>query len=290
MAGTKSCAVLVTSSMCRWAVAGALGGAVLLAAASGRAQPLDSRVHCKPNSSGPPDMMIQICNETINLGHEVGASLAGAYIARGRAYYSKSEFDRAIADFSEALKNDPGNVLALRHRGLAHFALQNYDRAIADDTDAIWRARDNIQLLQDRAKAYEKMGRYDLAIADYSEAIKLKPRSPGIFLDRCYARIISNRELPLALDDCNEALRFLPRDPTARERRGLVQLRLGHIDLAMMDFDAVLAVNSGRATALYGRGVAKLRKFDRAGSAADINAARLIRPDIVDEFIRAGIQ
>ena len=180
--------------------------------------------------------------------------------------------------------------MALRYRGLAHFAKQDYDRAIADYTDAIWRAREDVSLLQYRAKAYEKKAQYDRAIADYSEAIKLKPRSPAIFLDRCYARMISNRELTLALDDCNEALRFTPRDPGVRELRGLVHLRLDHVGLAMTDFDAVLAANSGRAVALYGRGVAKLRKFDRAGGNADISAARLIRPDIVDEFIRFGVK
>ena len=41
---------------------------------------------------------------------------------------------------------------------------------------------------------------------------------------------------------------------------------------------------------LYGRGLAKLKQDDVAGGNADIAAAKAIRPDIVAEFVRYGVQ
>ena len=44
------------------------------------------------------------------------------------------------------------------------------------------------------------------------------------------------------------------------------------------------------AGALYGRGLAKQKKGDRAGADADFAAAKTIRPDIADEFAKFGIE
>ena len=262
----------------------------IFSAARAAADSTQSRVLCKLSSGGPPDLMIQACNELIESGRVVSSSLAGAYISRGRAFRAKGEYDRAIADFSQALNNDPGNVLALHMRGLGLFDKGDNDRAIADYTEAIWRAPRDATLYDDRARAYERKTQYERAIADYSEVIRIVPRPAAALKDRCYARAISNRELPQALDDCNEALRLIPRDLAALDRRALTYLRLGYYDKAIADYDLVLKFTSANAASLYGRGVAKKKKGDEANGEADITAARLIRPDVVEELIRFGVK
>ena len=49
------------------------------------------------------------------------------------------------------------------------------------------------------------------------------------------------------------------------------------------------ASNSGPPTALYGRGLAKLRKGDTAGAKTDLEAARAILPQIDQLFARFGL-
>jgi tetratricopeptide (TPR) repeat protein len=271
-------------------IAGWVMAAALLAAASAQADSTQSRIQCKISSGGPPDLVIQVCNNVIQFGHEASSRFAEAYVVRGRAFHAKGEYEQAIADYSEALKNEPGNVLAMQGRGDACFAKKDYDRAIADYSAAIWLTPNNFRLYQDRAQAYEMKAQYDRAIADYSEVIRMQPRLAATYIDRCHVRLISNRELPQALADCNEALRLVPSDIAARDYRGLAHLRLGHYDKAIVDYDAVLKASSIRATALYGRGVAKRKQGDNVGSQEDMTAARLIRPDIVDEFIRLGVK
>jgi hypothetical protein len=63
----------------------------------------------------------------------------------------------------------------------------------------------------------------------------------------------------------------------------------GPDDKAIADYDAALRLDPKRATALYGRGTAKLKKGD-AGGADDIAAARAIRPGIGSMFDQSGVQ
>ena len=44
------------------------------------------------------------------------------------------------------------------------------------------------------------------------------------------------------------------------------------------------------ADALYGRGLAQRRMGDAAGAAADIGAAKEIKPNISEDFVRYGVQ
>ena len=49
----------------------------------------------------------------------------------------KHDFDRAIADFTEAIRLDPNPDLAYQWRGDAYSDKGEYDKAIADYTESI---------------------------------------------------------------------------------------------------------------------------------------------------------
>ena len=55
------------------------------------------------------------------------------------------------------------------------------------------------------------------------------------------------------------------------------------------DYDAAIELDGKRATALYGRGTAKLKKGDASG-ADDIAAAKKIKPDIASVFDQSGVK
>jgi hypothetical protein len=61
------------------------------------------------------------------------------------------------------------------------------------------------------------------------------------------------------------------------------------VDKAIADYDAALQLDAKRATALYGRGLAKAKKGDASGE-ADIAAAKAIKPDIAKVFDHAGVK
>jgi membrane associated rhomboid family serine protease len=132
-------------------------------------------------------------------------------------------------------------------------------------------------------------GDNDHAIADYSEAIRLHPKKAEYLNNRCWARAIAGRELPLAVADCTEALRIARNDANIMDSRGFTYLRLSQLNDAVADYDEALKLNPKQAGSLYGRGLAKLTKGDRAGGEADIAAAKAIQADIAEEFARYGV-
>src|SRR6266702_2102574 len=85
------------------------------------------------------DERIAACSAVIAEGRENGRGLAVAYCNRGHALTEKKELDldRAIADFSEAIRIDPSYATAYDNRASAWHAKKNYQRAVADYTRAI---------------------------------------------------------------------------------------------------------------------------------------------------------
>ncbi len=57
---------------------------------------------------------------------------ATAHNNRGVVYIKRKEYDKAMADFSAAIRIDPGFSLAYENRALAHIKRKEYDKAIAD--------------------------------------------------------------------------------------------------------------------------------------------------------------
>ena len=73
------------------------------------------------------------------------------------------------------------------------------------------------------------------------------------------------------------------------ENRGLILLRMGRLDEAIGQFDGALKAQPKAAWALYGRGVAKLKKGAKADGEADMAAAVAMRPGVAAEAKRLGL-
>src|SRR5580698_5098645 len=61
---------------------------------------------CTAKLDIPDDQKIQECSDAIKSGGLAGKDLADAFSNRGRAYYGKSDLDRALADYDQALAID----------------------------------------------------------------------------------------------------------------------------------------------------------------------------------------
>ena len=83
---------------------------------------------------------------------------------------------------------------------------------------------------------------------------------------RCKVRGVLGQDLPAALKDCNTAISRSGKQVNAGVlvNRALVRYRLGDYDKAMADYDAALKLQPKSAWALYGRGLVKLKKNQRA--------------------------
>jgi tetratricopeptide (TPR) repeat protein len=84
-----------------------------------------------------PDYPIQGCTAVIQAGRQILDRLAFAHNNRGVAYRLKAEYDKAIADFDEAIKLRPDYPNAFNNRGVAYRNKGDLDHAMADYDQSI---------------------------------------------------------------------------------------------------------------------------------------------------------
>ena len=131
-----------------------------------------------------PDIRIAACTRNIQSGRFTGRNLAVAFTNRGLAYKRKGQWDRAIADFSEAIRLKPDFATAFNNRGNIYYGKGQFDRAIKDYDKAIHLKPDLAEAFGNRGNVYRKQGHFDRAIKEYDKAIHLKPEDGQILADR----------------------------------------------------------------------------------------------------------
>ncbi|MBM4093260.1 MAG: tetratricopeptide repeat protein, partial [Planctomycetes bacterium] len=137
---------------------------------------------------------------------------AWAYANRGDAWRKKSEYDKALADCTEAVLLDPQFAWAYNIRGLIHAEKGDLDRAIADHTESIRLDPTYAWAYACRGDAWRRRGDLEEAIADYTESVRLDPQYAWAFKSRGMARA-QNKDRDAATRDFHEALRLAPQDP-----------------------------------------------------------------------------
>jgi tetratricopeptide (TPR) repeat protein len=276
------------------------------------------------------DNIIEACTAVLAALNATPSERVDAFIGRGHAYRSIDP-RRALEDFESALAIHPTNEFAFTGRAGVYLEKRDFDRAIADYTQAIHLTDGKVApFFELRARGYVRKGAYDLAIADYDEAIRLQPSwslgssayegrgalymdmgdyrraiadfdqaielnlehpkfASGALSSRCMVRAIM-RQFQRAIANCNEALRLSADGFEESAKRGFLHLKMGDYAAAIADYDRALARDPKHADALFGRGIARLRTGDRTGSDADVAMAQVIDAKIADRFARYGVR
>ena len=109
---------------------------------------------------------------------------AGPYNDRGNVYDEKGDRTRALADYAEAIRLNPNDPLPFNNRGMVYAAQNDYDHAIADFNEAIRVDPKEKMAFFNRGLFYAEQKDRDHAIADFSEVIKLDPKMNSAFYNR----------------------------------------------------------------------------------------------------------
>jgi tetratricopeptide (TPR) repeat protein len=200
------------------------------------------------------DASIRACTAVIESQPESLVRRALAHLNRANGYQFKGDNDKAIADYDQSIRLNPGDARAFYSRG----------------------------------NAYSGKGQHDRAIGDFSQALTLNPDYASALNSRCYEFAIVG-DTARALPDCNTSLRLRPGDAPTLDSRAFTYLKMRQWDNAIADYDAALRITPTQASSLFGRGVAKLRKGDTAGGNRDLAAAKASQADIAAEMAALGI-
>ena len=146
---------------------------------------------------GQADARIAACTRAIMSGQLSSRTLSVTYNSRGNAWGINGQYDKAIADFDEAIRLNPQDALIYVNRGHARY----------------------------------RKGDNDVAIADYGEAIRLNPLNASYYLQRGYTQFWLGR-FDASWPDLTESLRLNANQPYAIIWRYLAQSRSGKPELA----------------------------------------------------------
>ena len=176
---------------------------------------------------------------------------AQADYSRGFAYGREGDYDKAIADYSEAIRLDPKLACAYYNRADAYVTEDDEGKALADLTAAIQLDPRYTNAYILRGNVHASKGENDKVIADYSEAIEARPEAcagllhPRVFLgQRKAAR-------GKALADLDAAVRLSPRTAVYHTIRGTIRVREGDYGGGLADLRAGIALDAGDPAANF---------------------------------------
>ena len=136
-------------------------------------------------SSEHQDAKIAACTNAINSGRWSGAGLSWAYKNLAKGYYDKGDYNRAIAEVTEAIRLDPKLSNPYTDRGQYYYSLKKYDEAIANFDQAILlNSGDIAWAYGDRGNAYYAKGEDQKAIDNYDHAIAIDPNYAAAYTAR----------------------------------------------------------------------------------------------------------
>jgi tetratricopeptide (TPR) repeat protein len=194
------------------------------------------------------DLAISCFNEEIRQHPRETGRLHVAFANRGNAFAGKGEYDKAIADFTQAIRLNPADSHALNNRGYVYDARGEYDRAIADYNEALKINPKDSDAYYNRGNAYRTKGNYEQAVLDYTESLRLHPKFALAYNSRgtAYHEL---KDYKRAIADFSAAISFNPQLARAYENRGLSLEKTGDYEKAQSDYLEAIKFNSKSANA-----------------------------------------
>lgn len=263
---------------------------VVLLLLSGRAggEPMGDAGQCAhPDPGMSPDLVLKYCTRAIQSGRLPEETLAVTFYNRGNLYLNRREFERAIEDFSRAIRLKPKYERALFQRANAYYDHGEYDRAIEDYSRTIRLSPDLAQAYFHRGRAYLARGENDRAVEDYTQVLRLQPNDAGAFNERgiAYARL---GRYARAVEDFSRVIRLKPKEAAGYYDRGMAYRAQGDSERAIEDYTQAIRLDPNLAQAFNNRGNAYADRGDYSRAEADFDRAIQLNPRYALAFQNLG--
>ena len=206
-----------------------------------------------------------------------------AYMERGLTNLQKGDNEKAINDCNHSLRLDPNNNRTYLIIGFAYAG--NFDLAIEDLSQLIKLNPNVARAYYFRGEKYRYKDNYDKAIEDYNQTIRLDPNYIWAYYDRSDAyRAKGDNEKAIA--DCIQFIRLDPNYMGAYYQLALIYNN-DH-DRAIEDFSQLIRLNPNIAHAYYYRGNAYFNKKDYDRAILDYTEAIRLNPNDADAYNDRG--
>jgi Tfp pilus assembly protein PilF len=182
---------------------------------------------------------------------------------------------------------DPRSAEDFNQRGERAFQGGLWERAVADFTEAVRLDPKQASFYRNRAWAFRRQGNNSRAIADFTKALELEPKDATLYNDRGFA-CLDEGKLTEALADFDAALRIDPKYALAYNNRGFVHFKKGEYAEAVADYSAAIKLDQNNQNTWNNRGFAYLEKGDLEKAIADFTEAIRLQPSFAAAYFNRG--
>jgi len=148
-------------------------------------------------------------------------------LVKALAAHNKNQFPKAIAIYTQILDMNPDDAirsLIYKHRGMAFFARSNYEEAIADFSESMKLDPQSYKTAYYEGVVCSVLQRYPQALDAFNKSLEINPYQPYCLFRRGQA-YYHLEDYPQALADCESAL-ALESFPAAEKFRDLMLSKL----------------------------------------------------------------
>lgn len=240
----------------------AFGGLLLMLALTiGNGARADDADVCEDETD--PTLGVAACTRYIGSIDKPDADDAWAFINRGIGHSDAGNYDKALADFTEAIRLDPNDPSGFYHRARSLNDVAEYDRALDDIEAAIKLDPSDADAWNVRGMIFLDSGRYQRAGEDFLRAVKLD-RKEKFHHNNFAVALTELGKCREALVELDMALKIDPEYGNALVNRGVALACLGEREQAMAEFNRALELYPDRAS-ITNAIAWKLSKSDQPG-------------------------
>ncbi len=201
-----------------------------------------------------------------------------ALLLRAMSHHRLGDADRALADYDEILRREPGHAVAHLNRGIVLSTHKDEPgKAIAEFDRVLALTPDGVDALVFRGDAHTRLGDYRQALADLDRAVSLAPDHAQTRVLRGLARALLGQRMQAAAD-YGKALSLDRRNVDALVNRAAILSGDGDHAGAIRDLDTAVVIEPGNALAHYNRGYARFARGEHDKAIADYSAAIRLDP------------
>ena len=214
--------------------------------------------------------------------YEVAEDVMGriAY-RRGIAASQQRQNTEAVSEFTTAISylwQPEWRTASLVARATSYRSLKQFDQALTDLTEALKENPSHAYALLLRAYVHDEKGESELAFADYQKLLQLDPNSgPGWYYSALYQEHMQ-KDYAAARKSFREAFRCDPTDIKAYIGSAYCSYRLGDRDGAIAGYDAAVGINPNDAYPYAERAKYWVWSGDDDRALADLNRAVELDP------------
>jgi tetratricopeptide (TPR) repeat protein len=235
---------------------------------------------------------------TSDIHPEIPASADEYFIAGFNKFVDSGENvqagkQKAIQDFSAAIRRNPKYAAAYLMRAYIYKELLEFQKALNDYNQAISLNPRFFEAYYNRAGLKEDdLNDFKGALSDYDQAISIDPKFSEAYNNRAILKSNRLNDFQGALNDYDRAISIETKDAELYYNRAILKDRkLNDLPGALNDYSQAINLNPKYAKAYGNRAILKAKKLrDREGSIQDFRqAARLFREQGDTESVQRSI-